>query len=137
MRRTQRSTTKTELWAINLHRYFGDWQRRSATVPDFKFPRLPKRGSSPDDPPEALNHRPDLEVDLSCKRTALEGMWRSLGEALPLPSPTYKANAAVALPASKLSYDVVAAALRQKDFFYQVSLPHYRLGAFRRRAVQR
>ena len=64
-------------------------------------------------------------------------MWRSLGAAVPLLSPTYKADAAFALPASKLSYDIAAAALRQKDFFYQVSLPHYGLSSFRKRAVQR
>ena len=38
---------------------------------------------------------------------------------------------------SKLSYDLVAAALRQKDFYYQVSLPHYRNAKFIKEAVLR
>ena len=64
-------------------------------------------------------------------------MWHSLGAVVPLPSPTYTADAAADLPESSLSYDVAAAALRQKDFFYQVSLPHYSLSFVRERAVER
>jgi hypothetical protein len=39
--------------------------------------------------------------------------------------------------ASQLSYDIRAAAKRQKSFFYNVSLPHYRNKAFRAKAVER
>lgn len=147
MQHTQVIPTKTPSWPHDFRRYFTDWQGRSATVPDFKFPRLRKRTSSPDAQhikysatdasPEAHNHNLDLEVDLSSKSAALQSMWHSLGAVVPLPSPTYTADAAADLPESSLSYDVAAAALRQKDFFYQVSLPHYSLSFVRERAVER
>ncbi len=38
---------------------------------------------------------------------------------------------------SKLSYDVSAASERQKDFFYNVSLPHFGLTTFLKTAVER
>ena len=38
---------------------------------------------------------------------------------------------------SSLSYDIASAAGRQKSFFYQVSLPHYRQRSFQLQAVER
>lgn len=38
---------------------------------------------------------------------------------------------------SKISYDIIAAALRQKVFFYQVSLPHFTDGRFLKQALSR
>ena len=41
------------------------------------------------------------------------------------------------LPPSDFSYDIVAASERQKVFFYQVSLPHYRDPEFLKSAIHR
>lgn len=53
-------------------------------------------------------------------------------EILPGPNEEFKSDFE-----SKISYDIIAAALRQKVFFYQVSLPHFTDGRFLKQALSR
>eukprot|EP00892_Ulva_mutabilis_P007881 jgi/Ulvmu1/5465/UM023_0001.1 len=110
-------------------RYFSDWQEITGSVPDYKFPDLAA--------PTAATTENGLHVDLSTKADALQSMWRSLERAISLPSRTYNVDHLAKLPTSCMSYDVASAALRQKVFFYQVSLPHYGLQSFIHSAIAR
>ena len=89
----------------------------------------------------------------SSQATSVEELWRAAypGAAfhIPLASPQTAAKAmqdsltcvdaswAHSLPESRLKYDIVAAAMRQAVFFYQVSLPHYTDDTFLQRACER
>lgn len=110
-----------------MHRYFADWQVMCAAVPDFVYPECA--------PDPHVHTAGGLHADLSSRDAALQAMWASLQEALPLPAGPY--DPAAPLPPSQLSYDVAAAAARQSDFYYQVSLPHYQDETFLRAAVAR
>lgn len=117
-------------------RYFSDWQRLAGSVPDFVFPDPPsQQPASPGSFP--------LHVDLSSKAAALAGMRLSLANSLPAADTRGDTSGAgpigsvPAAAASQLEYDVASAALRQRVFFYQVSLPHYRDKVFIQGAVKR
>jgi hypothetical protein len=56
---------------------------------------------------------------------------------LDIPSEVSAEAALEYIPASKLTYDIAAAASRQSVFYYQVSLPHYRDPVFIDAAVRR
>lgn len=64
-----------------------------------------------------------------------EALWISWYPSEPFHA-NYKNTKAVSFM-SKLSYDVLDAAMRQKDFFYQVSLPHYRNVQFLEAGLER
>eukprot|EP00892_Ulva_mutabilis_P007882 jgi/Ulvmu1/5466/UM023_0002.1 len=115
--------------ALCPRRYFSDWQDIAGLVPDYTFPDK--------DAITAATRDNKLDVDLSSKKAALASMWQSLWEAISVPTSTYPVLTEGALPASRLSYDVAAAALRQKDFFYQVALHHYQMHTFVEAAITR
>lgn len=111
-------------------RYFEDWQRLAGCVPDVVFPETENQGNH-----LLLTSKTTSNVglgtaiDLSNKAAALATMQRSLDG---VQSAKDHSDAK-----AKVSYDVVAAAQRQRIFFYQVSLPHYRNQEFRQMAVDR
>ena len=75
----------------------------------------------------------DVNINFSSKAAALATMQRSLQAAQAAEqNPDAKEQ-----EQRKVSYDVVAAALRQRVFFYQVSLPHYQDKQFRMSGIDR
>ena len=105
---------------------------------------------SADDP--TIYHCTPGKHDIS-QATSVEELWRATypGAAfhIPLASPQSASKAmqnsltcvdaswAHSPPESRLKYDIVAAAMRQAVFFYQVSLPHYTGDTFLQRACER
>ena len=68
---------------------------------------------------------------------AVADMLESLSSVLRV-SPTATPEEALrALPATSLTYDLEAAAQWQKNFYYQVALPHYRDAQFIESAINR
>lgn len=72
-----------------------------------------------------------LSIDLTSVDEALRSMGHSLKGRGTGDSPSGD------IPASLLSYNLVAAAMRQKDFYYNVALPHYEYSVMQMNCAKR
>jgi hypothetical protein len=79
---------------------------------------------------QSLHGDSALCVDLS----TVEDVQHSMAESLAAHGITCDKGV---LPASKIPYDLVQAALRQKDLYYNVSLPHYEYESFQSTGISR
>merc|ERR1719295_574880 len=90
-----------------------------------------------------FNYKPQSVIALKAKRDATADLWNSRYPHEPFWPPNKSdyedesSSSAGRNHVSKFSYDIVAAALRQKLFYYQVSLPHYRDSLFLASGVRR
>jgi hypothetical protein len=117
-------------------RYFEDCQSIVGFVPAFEYPEYPPSRSASDD---AQAHAPVSnftdsrlaicsKIDLDSLQAALSSMQLSLGR---------DAVAASSNSERKVTFNLAAAVDRQKVFYYQVSLPHYRDPHFLETSVER
>lgn len=79
-----------------------------------------------------------FHVNFDSVKGAVADMLESLSSVLGLtPAEANPQQILPALPTSCLTYDLEAAVQRQKSFYYQVSLPHYRDAQFIENAIDR
>lgn len=112
-------------------RYAEACSATAGTAPDFIYPHTAPTAAAPD---------ARLRVTLASRAAAITSMRQSIIACLsPQRSPNApKANGAPpTLPPLQHADELAAAVKQHKDFFYQVSLPHYRDPAFIDGAVAR
>ena len=122
-----------------LFRYYVDCRNLIGKVPAFNFFKAPSETHLSAGEAAWGKMHPDLpfHINYDSFDTAVVDMLESLSSALKI-SPTATPEEALrSVPASSLSYNLEDAAQRQKDFFYQVALPHYRDAQFIESAINR
>jgi hypothetical protein len=106
-----------------LCRYFADCQALAISVPDHRLTGAKERATSLQKVTlplwQQVHGTAALSADLTSVASALRTMAESLTGALG------QAEPGATVPASRISYNLVQAAMRQRDFYYNVSLPHY------------
>lgn len=116
-----------------------DCRKVNGRVPAFNFfkPASETHFSSGEAAWDKVNPSLPFHINYDTVETAVIDMLDSLSSVLKFSPTASPEDILPTLPASSLTYNLEAAAQRQKSFYYQVSLPHYRDPQFIESAVNR
>jgi hypothetical protein len=127
------------LMCFPRRRYFVDCRNAINKVPAFSFYRPPSEThfSSGEAAWEKMFPGLPFHINYDTIDLALADMIESLSGVFKFSPTATPAQILPTIPKSTIAYDLETAAQRQKTFFYQVSLPHYRDPQFIENAINR